>query len=227
MATPGGAPSAKTISAEATFNSAEGVAIFDWWKKMVDEGILANYGRKTVDTRNAFIAGQTAMFIDSTAVPVVRYRNPLMENDDPDRHQDNVIEMRWILQRELGSNLVFFHEVIIPPGKVEGTHRHIGSEELYHIVEGEGIAYMGEHDDPTLAAFPVVERSIFGIGKKRVRELPVRPGVGMAPTLPVMSQLSVCVISSSRTPATMSSVAAGSVTACQVPPSIQTQPFMS
>ena len=35
---------------------------------MVDEGILANYGRKTVDTRNAFIAGQTAMFIDSTAV---------------------------------------------------------------------------------------------------------------------------------------------------------------
>jgi len=53
---------------EATFNSPEGVAIFDWWKKMVDEGILANYGRKTVDTRNAFIAGQTAMFIDSTAV---------------------------------------------------------------------------------------------------------------------------------------------------------------
>ena len=53
---------------EATFNSPEGVAIFDWWKRMVDEGILANYGRKTVDTRNAFIAGQTAMFIDSTAV---------------------------------------------------------------------------------------------------------------------------------------------------------------
>lgn len=53
---------------EATFNGPEGVAIFDWWKKMVDEGILANYGRKTVDTRNAFIAGQTGMFIDSTAV---------------------------------------------------------------------------------------------------------------------------------------------------------------
>jgi sn-glycerol 3-phosphate transport system substrate-binding protein len=29
---------------------------------------MANYGRKTVDTRNAFLAGQTAMFIDSTAV---------------------------------------------------------------------------------------------------------------------------------------------------------------
>jgi oxalate decarboxylase/phosphoglucose isomerase-like protein (cupin superfamily) len=106
----------------------------------------------------------------------VRYRNPLMEDDNPDRHQDNVIEMRWILQRELGSNLVFFHEVIIPPGKVEGTHRHIGSEELYYIIEGAGIAYMGEHDDPALAAYPVVERSIFGIGMKRVRELPVGPG---------------------------------------------------
>ena len=52
----------------ATFNSPEGVRILEWWKAMVDEGILANYGRTTVDTRNAFLAGQTAMFIDSTAV---------------------------------------------------------------------------------------------------------------------------------------------------------------
>ncbi len=58
----------KGIATEATFNSPEGVAILDWWKSMYDEGILANYGRATVDTRNAFLAGQTAMFIDSTAV---------------------------------------------------------------------------------------------------------------------------------------------------------------
>jgi sn-glycerol 3-phosphate transport system substrate-binding protein len=56
------------VATKATFNSPEGVAILDWWKKMYDDGVLANYGRKTVDTRNAFIAGQTAMFIDSTAV---------------------------------------------------------------------------------------------------------------------------------------------------------------
>ena len=62
------------------------------------------------------------------------------------------------------------------PGKPAGTHQLIGSEELCYIVEGEGIAYMGEHDDPALAAMPVVERSIFGVGKKRVRELPVGPG---------------------------------------------------
>lgn len=130
----------------------------------------------TVDVGSYLIDFQRGWFLNTADVPPVRYRNPLMENDDPERHDDNVIEMRWILQRELGANLVFFHEVLIPPGHVEGTHRHIGSEELYYIVEGQGIAYMGEQDDPTLAAMPVVERAIFGIGRKRVRELPVGPG---------------------------------------------------
>lgn len=55
------------LATKATFNSPEGVAVLDWWKAMVDEGILANYGRSTVDTRSAFIAGQTAMILESTA----------------------------------------------------------------------------------------------------------------------------------------------------------------
>ena len=53
---------------KATFNRPEGVAILEWWKKMYDEGIMGNLGRTTVDTRNAFLAGKTAMVIDSTAV---------------------------------------------------------------------------------------------------------------------------------------------------------------
>ncbi len=53
---------------EATFNSPEGVRVLEWWKGMYDTGDFGNYGRTTVDTRNAFLAGQTAMFIDSTAV---------------------------------------------------------------------------------------------------------------------------------------------------------------
>ena len=53
---------------EAVFNSPEGVKILQWWKDMYDSGSFGNYGRTTVDTRNAFLAGQTAMFIDSTAV---------------------------------------------------------------------------------------------------------------------------------------------------------------
>jgi mannose-6-phosphate isomerase-like protein (cupin superfamily) len=101
----------------------------------------------------------------------------MMNDADKDRNGENVIEMRWLLQREFGSNLVFFHEVLIPPGKVEGTHQHIGSEELYYIIEGNGIAYMGENDDPATRDFPTVERSIFGFDQpKRCKELPVRPG---------------------------------------------------
>jgi sn-glycerol 3-phosphate transport system substrate-binding protein len=52
---------------KAVFNGPEGVAILEMWKKLYDQGILGNYGRTTVDTRNAFVAGKTAMIIESTA----------------------------------------------------------------------------------------------------------------------------------------------------------------
>lgn len=51
----------------ATFNSPEGLNIVTWWKKMYDEGVEGNYGRNTTDTRNAFVAGKTAMIVESTA----------------------------------------------------------------------------------------------------------------------------------------------------------------
>lgn len=50
------------------FDGAAGEKTLQWWKDMVDEGIAANMGRKTADTQKAFIAGQTAMTVDSTAV---------------------------------------------------------------------------------------------------------------------------------------------------------------
>ncbi|MEG6566146.1 ABC transporter substrate-binding protein [Thermoanaerobacterium saccharolyticum] len=49
------------------FNNDAGLNIINWWKKLVDEGIAGNFGRKTDDTKNAFIAGRTAMIIESTA----------------------------------------------------------------------------------------------------------------------------------------------------------------
>ncbi|MEA4884099.1 MAG: ABC transporter substrate-binding protein [Clostridia bacterium] len=51
-----------------SFAVPEAAAILDWWNGMVKEGITANLGRKTADTQKAFIAGQCAMTIDSTAV---------------------------------------------------------------------------------------------------------------------------------------------------------------
>ena len=130
----------------------------------------------TIADMNYFIDFRRGWFLQADDFQPVRYRNAMMNDDAPERDNDNIIEMRWLLQRELGGSLVFFHEVTIPPGTVEGTHRHIGTEELYYVVSGEGIAYMGEHDDPSLAHLPTVERSIFGMDPRPCKEVPVRAG---------------------------------------------------
>jgi sn-glycerol 3-phosphate transport system substrate-binding protein len=52
---------------EAAFNGPEGVALLEWWKSMIDEGICANLGRKTADAKAAFDSGVVAMTLDSTA----------------------------------------------------------------------------------------------------------------------------------------------------------------
>ncbi len=135
-----------------------------------------NSAANTVMDQNYLIDFQRGWYIEADQVEPVRYENAIMDSGNPDRQAGNVIEMRWLLQRELGGNMVFFHEVTIPPGKVEGTHRHIGSEELYYVVEGQGIAYLGENDDPQLANLPVVDRDIFGLGTYACREVNVKPG---------------------------------------------------
>jgi oxalate decarboxylase/phosphoglucose isomerase-like protein (cupin superfamily) len=113
----------------------------------------------------------------------VRYQNAMTESTSADFNtpgpNNNIIEMRWVVQRELAGSNVYFHEVTIPPGTVEGTHQHIGSEELYYIFEGEGIAYMGDGDDPNLideTKYPLRTVDIFGLPKHDVREVKVQPG---------------------------------------------------
>ncbi|WP_018133535.1 ABC transporter substrate-binding protein [Effusibacillus pohliae] len=58
----------KDRATEAIVNKEAGVRFVDWWKKLYDDGVLGNFGRKTSDTQAAFTAGKTAMFIDSTGV---------------------------------------------------------------------------------------------------------------------------------------------------------------
>lgn len=130
----------------------------------------------TVEVRNYMVDFQRGWYLHTDDIEPVRYRNAMMNNEDQRRFDDNIIEMKWILQREMGGDLVFFHEVTIPPGKIEGTHRHIGSEELYYITEGEGVAYMGEGDDPNTNHFPTVDMPVFGLDNKPCKEVPVRPG---------------------------------------------------
>lgn len=130
----------------------------------------------TVNDSSYLIDFQRGWFLQAGDVVPVRYRNAMMDPGNVDAADRNVIEMRWLLQRELASSVVFFHQVTIPPGATEGTHRHLGTEELYYIIEGEGLAYMGDGDDPSNAKYPVVYRDVYGFGSLPCRQLPVRPG---------------------------------------------------
>jgi mannose-6-phosphate isomerase-like protein (cupin superfamily) len=132
--------------------------------------------QNTISDQNYLLDFQRGWYLQTPDIKPVRYRNAMMDDDNPDKADNNIIEMRWIVQRELGGSMVFFHEVTIPPGKVEGTHQHIGTEELYYIIQGEGIAYMRVGDDPATDHFPTVERSVMGLGKRDFKELPVKPG---------------------------------------------------
>jgi mannose-6-phosphate isomerase-like protein (cupin superfamily) len=130
----------------------------------------------TVEDGSYLIDFQRAWFLQANDVPPVRYRNGMMEPDNPEARDDNIIEMRWLIQQQLAGGLVFFHQVTIPPGCIEGTHQHIGTEELYYIIEGEGNIYAGANDDPNTATYPTVVRPIYGLEPRPCRELPVKPG---------------------------------------------------
>ncbi len=149
----------------------------------------------TVEDKNYFVDFQRGWVIDANAVPPVLYQNAMMEPASPDfrpvpvpdpgegRAMDggrNVMGMRWVIQRELGGTIVYFHQVELPPGAVEGTHQHVGSEELYYFTEGEGVAYVGDGDDPTMEGkYDLVEPApeVYGLGPKPCRKVPVYPGI--------------------------------------------------
>ncbi len=57
-----------SVATASTFATPEGAAILDWWNSMVKEGIALNLGKGTANTQKAFISGQVAMTLDSTAV---------------------------------------------------------------------------------------------------------------------------------------------------------------
>jgi mannose-6-phosphate isomerase-like protein (cupin superfamily) len=133
--------------------------------------------RNTVEVKNYQLDFQRGWFLNADEVQPVRYLNAMMDPGNPDAREGNIIDMRWLVQRELGSSLIFFHEVTIPPGAVEGTHRHIGTEELYYITQGTGIAYLGANDDPALKDAKTVKRQVYGYDDpKDCKELAVRPG---------------------------------------------------
>jgi hypothetical protein len=155
-----------------------------------------NSRANTIDDKNYFVNFQRAWVLDAREIPPVLYQNAMMESSSVDYYRGgpppdpglsrvmdgskNVMGMRWIVQRELGGTITYFHEVELPPGAIEGTHQHVGSEELYYFTEGAGVAYLGKGDDPRAdAAYPEVQPppEIYGLGPKPCIEVPVRPGI--------------------------------------------------
>ncbi|WP_028553051.1 ABC transporter substrate-binding protein [Paenibacillus sp. UNC451MF] len=56
----------KAVATESMVNSDAGVKTLTWWKQLVDDKVALNLGRKTDDTKKAFLAGQIGMTLDST-----------------------------------------------------------------------------------------------------------------------------------------------------------------
>lgn len=137
--------------------------------------------KNTIHDNCYLVDFQRAHFIQQvdTTINPVQYRNGMMLPGNPEARDNNIIRMQWIFQREFASTVVFFHKVTIPPGTIEGTHRHIGTEELYFVIEGEGVAYIGDGDDPALnddAKYPLVDREIYGLGTRKCRQVSVQAG---------------------------------------------------
>ncbi|MNJ40560.1 sn-glycerol-3-phosphate-binding periplasmic protein UgpB precursor [compost metagenome] len=52
---------------QSLVNTEAGVNTLEWWKSLVEGQAAINLGRKTDDTKKAFVAGQVSMTLDSTA----------------------------------------------------------------------------------------------------------------------------------------------------------------
>ncbi|AZN39691.1 ABC transporter substrate-binding protein [Paenibacillus albus] len=57
----------ESSATESLVNQEAAVNTLTWWKSMIDNKSVLNLGRKTDDTKKAFLAGQVAMTLDSTA----------------------------------------------------------------------------------------------------------------------------------------------------------------
>ncbi|MGO4108399.1 ABC transporter substrate-binding protein [Paenibacillus sp. YAF4_2] len=57
----------ESSATESLVNQEAAATTLTWWKSMVDNKSALNLGRKTDDTKKAFLAGQIAMTLDSTA----------------------------------------------------------------------------------------------------------------------------------------------------------------
>ena len=125
---------------------------------------------------NYFIDFARGFFRPAGSVPATRFRNWQMTTADPEASAENVASRRWLVQREFAGRMVYCFEGTLPPGAVEGCHRHVGAEEVLYFVAGEGLAYVAMGDLPDAELLTPTVRPVFGIGDRPCWELSVGPG---------------------------------------------------
>jgi hypothetical protein len=73
--------------------------------------------KNTIPDNSYLIDFQRGHFFENVdTIPPVRYLNGMMEPSNPEANDKNIIEMRWVLQREFASSVVFFKKFNIKPG---------------------------------------------------------------------------------------------------------------
>lgn len=77
-------------------------------------------------------------------------------------------------EKDFESNLVHFHETIINPHSTIGYHEHIGNEEVYYIVEGEGMMQLNGKEFKVKPGDSVVAQGGDSHGLKNESDLPIR-----------------------------------------------------
>lgn len=60
-------------------------------------------------------------------------------------HKGGMVFLREVFNKKLlESGFNFLHYSLIPPGSTIGTHQHINNEEIYIILEGQGLMFLNE-----------------------------------------------------------------------------------
>lgn len=71
-------------------------------------------------------------------------------------------------ENDFKSSLQFLHETSITPSSTIGYHKHAGNEEIYYVIEGEGVMTVDEEEKKVTAGDAVITHSGSSHGLKNI-----------------------------------------------------------
>ena len=77
--------------------------------------------QNTIADDKYYLTFQRGWFLQANDILPVRYRNAMMDGENPERRDDNITDMRWIVQRELGGRSSTSTRSPSRPGRSRGS----------------------------------------------------------------------------------------------------------